>query len=158
MAKDKKAPQKGPGEPQIEPGSKKPRSPAQQAHDDWKRTRVVPEGFEVAGLPPNQYLRRIRPALPEPVDPATTKFDRLLAMRFVVLNPKAQDQNEGHKLCREWLEKRPAEFMARLDALEAEEEERQRAKNASEEPAEEFESDRETRELLDRLLERYAEG
>jgi hypothetical protein len=132
-------------------------TPYQKAMAEFRATGLPPEGWEVHTRESGRRdLRRIPPKPPEVVDPATTKFDRLPAMRFVLLNPEACDTTEGHKWCRAWLEKAPAQFMAAYDELERAEESRKAL--PGDRPVTATESDRETRELLDRLLERHAES
>lgn len=122
--------------------------PSKQAMKDYRETGVVPEGWDLDAS--GKFMRK-KP--PDVVDPATTSFDWLMAMRFVVLNPAACDQTPGHKLCREWLEKRPADFAARLQELEREAKgEREGGGDRAVTPTE---SDRETRALIDELLERH---
>lgn len=115
----------------------------------WKETGVLPEGYEKN---PKGGIRKVPPLA---VDPATADVDRFLAMKFVLINPAACDTTEIQKWCREWLSKRPAEFMSRYDELERERE--AKMKPATEKPVAEVQSDRDVRELISRLLERHLE-
>lgn len=145
------------GEDSGAPAGKKRQAPAHRAMTHWKKTGEVPEGYEAIGTGQNAYLRRVRPPLPPPVEPTESNTDRLTAMRFVLVNQAAYDSSEIQRWCRVWLEKSPGAFMARLDELESEEKAKRLKATEGEKPADESLGDRETRELLGRLLDRHAE-
>ena len=105
-----------------------------------------------------------RPKVPPP-ERVEGSFDRLGAMRHVLLNPPSTDRSEGEKACRVWLKKSPGPFMEVLDRLEREAEAAARVETAatekalgSEQPLAPDESDREVEAAIVRLLERCAEA